>query len=317
VKEILLVRQGGLGDLLAVLPSLRFLRAAFPECRLTIVCRQGYGLLFRSTGLVDGLESESGSRFARLFLEPGSNDAETAAWLRGYDLVLGWTQGEASRALEPAVRSYGVPCRVIAYDPGQGLSVSRYFYEHTARRFADRMTSVFSFEDGIFLPITADIRHAGRALAGEAGISDGARYAVIHPGAGSLKKRWPLKNFLTVATRLSREGLPGLLITGEAEAEVEKVIKTAALPRSWTWLSRPDIMSLAGLLAESFLYLGNDSGITHLAAACGTKVLAVFRTEFESAWKPNGRVLMFSAEEVTSIPVESVETAACRESGSA
>jgi len=284
---------------------------------MAIVCRPGYGLLFRSTGLVDGLEAEGGSRFARLFLGPGSDDADTAAWLRGCDLVLGWTQGTAGPALESSVQSYGVPCRMFAYDPGQGLSVSRYFYEHTARHFTDRATSGFSFEDGVFLPIAEDMRRAGRALAVVAGIRLEQRYAVIHPGAGSLKKRWPLENFLTVASRLSREGLPGLIITGEAEVDLEKVIKTTSLPRSWAWLSRPDIVSLAGLLAGSFLYLGNDSGITHLAAACGTQVLAVFRKENEESWRPNGLVLMFSAEEVTAIPVERLETAACRVFGSA
>lgn len=309
---MLLVRRGGLGDLLAVLPSLRFLRTAFPGCRLTLICREGYGLLLGSAGLVDGLESESGARFARLFLGPGSRDSDTAAWLRSFDLVLGWTRSEASLALEQTVQGHGVPCRMFFYDPGQSLSVSRYFYECTARHFADRTAGGLSFEDSVFLPMTEDIRRAGRALAGDAGIEQERRYAVIHPGAGSPKKRWPLENFLAAAERLSKNGVAGLIITGEAEAEVESVLQTTILPPGWFQISRPEIKALAGLLAGSTLYLGNDSGVTHLAAACGTKVLAVFRKEFVSAWRPNGRVHLFAADDPASIPVEIVLSALLR-----
>jgi ADP-heptose:LPS heptosyltransferase len=162
----------------------------------------------------------------------------------------------------------------------------------------------------MFLPITAEKRISSRSLLEKLGIRRAARFAVIHPGSGSRSKRWPLQNFLTVAAHLSRKGVPGLLVTGEAEAELEAELDRSVLPRSWTRLSKPDIFDLAVHLAESTLYIGNDSGVTHLAAACGTQVLAVFRRENESSWRPNGRVLLFSAEDAASVSIESLKIAA-------
>ena len=310
MKEILLVRQGGLGDLLAVLPSLSFLRAAFPFSRLTLVCREEYGRLLLATGLLDVLESPSRARFSGLFSEPGSLPEDTASWLAGFDFVLGWMQGPAGRVMEKSITRSGKPCRTIVYEPGREISVSRYFFEATKESFKVGAANSPRLDDHIFLPITSEKRITGRSALEKLGIRRGERFAVIHPGSGSRTKRWPLQNFLTVAAHLSRKGVPGLLVTGEAEAELEAELDRSVLPRSWTRLSKPDIFDLAVYLAESTLYIGNDSGVTHLAGACGTRVLAVFRNEFVSAWRPNGRVLLFSAEDVISVSIGSLEIAA-------
>ena len=310
LKSVLLVRQGGLGDLLAVLPSLGFLRAAFPSYRLTLVCREEYGRLFLATGMVDVLEADSGARFSGLFSDSGSLPDDTASWLAGFDLVLGWMQGPAGRVMEKSISRFGKPCRRIVYEPGRELSVSRYFFEATRECFKVGAANSPRFDDYIFLPIASEKRVSSRSAIEKLGIRCGERFAVIHPGAGNRSKRWPLQNFLTVAAHLSRKGVPGLLVTGEAEAELETELDRAVLPRSWTRLTKPDILELAVYLAESKLYIGNDSGVTHLAAGCGTQVLAVFRRENESNWRPNGRVLLFSAEDVASVSVESLKIAA-------
>jgi ADP-heptose:LPS heptosyltransferase len=86
------------------------------------------------------------------------------------------------------------------------------------------------------------------------------------------------------------------------EAEIEKTV----LPHNWTWVRRPRLTTLASLLSEAGLYLGNDSGVTHLAAACGAEVVALFRREFASAWRPLGRVHLHIAASLGEIGLESV-----------
>jgi ADP-heptose:LPS heptosyltransferase len=129
---------------------------------------------------------------------------------------------------------------------------------------------------------------------------------VVHPGSGSEKKRWPLDHFLEIIGRLRRSGISGVLVTGEAEENIDSVLEKTALPIGWTWIQRPPLIALAGLLKEARLYLGNDSGVTHLAAACGTDVVALFRRDLVDSWRPFGRVQLLFAERVDHIRVDSV-----------
>jgi heptosyltransferase-3 len=312
MKSILLVRLGGLGDLLAVLPSIRFVRSLYPGVRLTLVGRPEYGILYRTTGWVDALEPGSGARFARIFSEDALAAEEGRIWLAGFDFVLGWMQPESGAGFRESLGRLGVEGKILTGDPRSGLTVSRHFFDLTARSLEAGGTGLPSYEDCLALPLGVCQRRAGRVLAVRAGIGPGCRYAVIHPGAGSPAKRWPLGNFLEAARFLAERGLGGLVVTGEAEAALEIGLRAADLPPSWQRLSRPGLIDLAGLLAECSLYLGNDSGITHLAAACGAPVLAVFRADFATAWSPVGRSLVFSAPEVSSIDPGAVTAAAAR-----
>lgn len=312
MKSALLVRLGGLGDLLAVLPSLRLLREGTSGFRLTLVCREEYGTIFLETGVVDELEPESRPRFSRLYSESGSIPEDAASWLGGFDLVLGWMQSRGGGDLENVLERSGKPYRLLVYDAKSDVPVGRYFFEATARFLGPSVSIQASFDKCFFLPLTDAHTSGGRRLAEKKGIGPGSRYAVIHPGAGSAKKRWPFKKYLEMAIRLSGEGLAGLFVTGEAETDLEADLEKTALPSSWSHVPRPNVMDLAGLLARSTLYLGNDSGITHLAAACGARVLAVFRKETEAAWRPGGHSIVLSADDTASVPFDDVSAAARR-----
>jgi heptosyltransferase-3 len=112
-----------------------------------------------------------------------------------------------------------------------------------------------------------------------------ARTAVaIHPGSGSSRKNWPLARFTEVARSLESEGEEVAWIVGPAEAEI-------ALPsdaRAWRDLN---LHALAASLARCRLYIGNDSGVTHLAAACGCPTIVLFGATDPRVWLPRGRAV--------------------------
>ena len=135
---------------------------------------------------------------------------------------------------------------------------------------------------------------------------------IIHPGSGSPKKCWPIERFLAVMNALRDDGRSGALVTGEAEERMEASLRGITFPAGWRWLRRPGLFELAGLLRSGALYLGNDSGVTHLAAACGAEVVALFRKDFEAAWSPYGRAVVLSAGEAAGISVADVLTALSR-----
>jgi heptosyltransferase III len=102
-------------------------------------------------------------------------------------------------------------------------------------------------------------------------------FAVIHPFSGSRKKNWPLEKFKALAQTLARR-MPVKWCAGRDDPSAEGL--------DFTHID--DLYELACWLAKARLYVGNDSGITHLAAAVGTPVLALFGPTDPKIWAPRG-----------------------------
>ncbi len=97
-------------------------------------------------------------------------------------------------------------------------------------------------------------------------------YVVIHPFSGSPKKNWPLDCYRELARRLP---YPVRWCAGPEEP-LEGAVRF------------DDLYELACWIAGARLYIGNDSGITHLAAAVGTPVIALFGPTDPAVWAPRG-----------------------------
>ena len=95
-------------------------------------------------------------------------------------------------------------------------------------------------------------------------------FAAIHPFSGSVKKNWPLDRYRELALRI---GMPVRWIAGPEEP-LEPATRFH------------DLYDLACWLATARVYIGNDSGVTHLAAAVGTPSVAIFLSTDPSVWAP-------------------------------
>jgi len=307
MKSILVFRLGGLGDLLVALPSVQLVKRRFPGSSLSLVCRAEYGRLLEKAGVVDAVFPLDDSRWLPLFDDGPDAPGDLKKWLSGFDLILGWLQTETSRAFEKKILALTAASgRFIVYEPQSGIPVSRYFFDRTSALIAGRLRANVQFENCHRLP---SLKTKGRDQSLPRKPETPARQkksAVIHPGSGNENKCWPLENFLALIESLHQKEIEGYLVTGEAEARMEKKILDLGLPQGWSWLRRPPLIELAGLLEEAAVYIGNDSGVTHLAAACGTRGLALFRNDLEAAWAPFGRIHVLSAEDVAAIPVDFV-----------
>jgi heptosyltransferase-3 len=100
-------------------------------------------------------------------------------------------------------------------------------------------------------------------------------FAVIHPFSGSPRKNWPLARFRELAQKLERR-MPVRWCAGPDDPPLDGAVRI------------DDLYDLACWLAKARLYIGNDSGITHLAAAVGTPVLALFGPTNPEVWAPRG-----------------------------
>ncbi len=112
----------------------------------------------------------------------------------------------------------------------------------------------------------------------------GGKYATIHPGSGSREKNWRLESFLNVARYIRSLGFTPLFLLGPPEEGMRERIEREGFRALF---SKP-IVEVAHILSSSALYLGNDSGITHLAAALGVPTLVIFKKTDPRIWRPFG-----------------------------
>lgn len=299
-----MIRLGGLGDLIFALPSMTYMHRAMPGRRFALLCRGEYGGLIIDAGIADRVIPLESREAATLFADAGAPPRGPGP---GYSLAVGWMQ-KPQPEMEGLLRSLGVRTVLFAApNPPHSVSLSRRFFKATGSGFPLPEGIAADFDECSRLRSKKGAMTAARAEL-RTGLPRGSQFAVIHPGSGGTAKLWPLANFLEIARQLSSAGIPGVLVTGEAEEHpsIAGRLERAALPHGWTWVRRPPLLGLAGLLAEAPLYLGNDSGITHLAAACGAHVTAIFLQENVPAWEPFGRTRVLSASALSDLDAEAV-----------
>lgn len=174
----------------------------------------------------------------------------------------------------------GLPGRAI---PGRLREFDRIvsWYGANRREFIDAVRGLpFEFHEA--LPPADCEMHATDFFLGQAGAPAGVAAkikiegatttgTVIHAFSGNRKKNWPIENFREVAAHLGRvQWLAG----------PEEVLEGATRLDS--------LADVARLIAGAKRYIGNDSGITHLAAAVGAPVIAIFESSDPRIWAPRG-----------------------------
>ncbi|HAU37924.1 MAG TPA: hypothetical protein DCX07_09440 [Phycisphaerales bacterium] len=134
-------------------------------------------------------------------------------------------------------------------------------------------------------PVADAWRAQAREALGSAGLDAKKSYFAIHPGSGGREKCWPLERFRELARRV---GGQCLFLLGPAECDRWPTREIEALGREFPTLANPPLGALAGVLAGAAAYAGNDSGVSHLAAAMGTRTLALFGPSRADHFAPVG-----------------------------
>jgi hypothetical protein len=268
---------------LLAIPALRALRSAEPRDTLVVAAQPRIGRLLEILGVVDRSVDFETLGLDALFQE--SLDSPVGEWparcvddLRRAARVVAWVGSREPRFVKRLIEL--VPGSVVAPSVNDGRLVWEHLVESTAAvaRGADRA-------------LCAPVR-VPPALADEArrelrrlGWNGTDGLVVVHPGAGGQGKQWPTRAFAAVLERLA--AIPRLRVAvHQGPADLAAV---AALPEPLTaaaiGLREPPLPLLAGMLTHATLYVGNDSGISHLAAAVGARSVVLFGAD-QLIWRP-------------------------------
>lgn len=160
--------------------------------------------------------------------------------------------------------------------------------------------------------LPADMRSLPRELVNSHRLPSD-RLAVIHPGSGGRNKCWPLERFEALALRLRREGFHIVWSLGPVELDVWPHGTVERLQRDHTVLANQPLITLAGLLSQADILIGNDSGVAHLAAALGRPTVAIFGPSNPIHFRPLGKsVRVVQASRLDDITPTTVADAALR-----
>lgn len=289
-------RNRALGDAILAIPALRALRTLAQHHRLAIA---GYPDAWRviDACCYDEAYPIEDPIFAGLF--DGIATAELRAWLERESVraALAWTTRPFGRALEAC----GVARMAQALPfPPPGIHAADWLVA-TVRRLAcdaDDANMVWPPSPmGPSLTFTARERVQAarrlRALLG-AEASERAQPVILHPGSGEAWKRWPAERYAQLADALVDRGVPVLLSAGPSDAGTLAAVRQrmcAQVPVLQGLVAR----ELAACFAQACCYVGNDSGATHLAAAAGAPVVALFGPTDPASWAPRGKVYLLRA----------------------
>lgn len=159
-------------------------------------------------------------------------------------------------------------------------------------------------------------RAAAADALGKTGAEPGRPYVAIHPGAGAPEKCWPLERFMklgkTLAAGASERIFSGatvgvVLVLGPVELDRWDSEAIEHVRRQFPTLLCPELSVLAGLLAGANAFVGNDCGVSHLAAAVGTPTVALFGPSLPRHFAPLGRLTKtINAEPMSDISIEQV-----------
>jgi ADP-heptose:LPS heptosyltransferase len=135
------------------------------------------------------------------------------------------------------------------------------------------------------LAVTEEAASSVTAKLRAAGVNQAAPFALLHPAAAFETKRWDVRNFARVAEYLRERDINSVAVAAPNEAELVKDLlrETSAHVYALTDLSLPEVTALA---SRARLFVGNDSGIAHIAAAVSTPSVVIFGSSNVNHWRP-------------------------------
>jgi heptosyltransferase-3 len=287
-RNILVVKLRYLGDVLLATPVITQLRRAFPQAKITMLVNRGTEQMVQGHPALDDV----------LIAEKEGIAAQAAFCLalrrRGFDCVIDLTDGDRAAMLSWAT---GAPVR-IGFNQEQrwrGMAYTRIALPSAqdVHRIERDLSSLRALgivpEPGQpVLSLSREEEETGQRILADCGIVLGrSPLVMLQPGARYWFKAWPVDRFVELANRLTASMDCQILVGGSPqETELANRLVSQARSRAVSLAGRVSVRHYAAVLKRCALFIGNDAGPLHMAAALGIPVVGLFGPSNPAEWGP-------------------------------
>ncbi len=288
MNRILVVRGGAIGDFILTLPTLKLLRERYSEARIEILGYKHIVALAENRFYAQAVRSIEYAPLARFFAKDAELSPELSDYFGNFDLIISYLY-DPDGTFERNLRRCGVEDILVGSAKITGsehaaVQLARVLKEldlsltdPRARLFPSREDEEFAmaFHNELVSPVIA-----------------------LHPGSGSEKKTWSISRWQMLAQTLCEKRVGSFLIVGgEADEQEIAAFRSAEFHGSIHIAENLPLPQLAAVLQQCALFVGHDSGISHLAAAVEMPCLLLFGPTDPAIWAPqNPDVRVLRAE---------------------
>ncbi len=290
----MIYRFAAFGDSLIIFPLLRELRAKYKNAHITYIGNPAILPLVKNWGLADEVYEEDKSLLDELYSRRGVRSPRWHQLFRQTDLVISLME-DGSDPLKKNLLRAGAKEALVA-DLPTGFDPTKHKMESFAQSIglqnvgADRVTAFATEEHGFCL--------------------NNAPIA-IHPGCSNPSRRWSAPSFAALINRLLSFQQPVLLLAGPLDEKVLQEVRQHLIvppqPGLLTMLQNAPLLKATQWIKQCKCYLGNDSGMTHMAALIGVPTIGLFLPNWVIPMHPLGpAVELIVEDDLEQLPVERV-----------
>jgi heptosyltransferase-3 len=289
VKNILIIKLRYIGDVLLATPTVRAIKAARPDVRVTMMVNRGTEeVLSGNQDLDEIVVLDKGSLAAQSRLIAGLRS-------RRFDTVIDLTDGDRSAFLSWVS---GAPVRIGFNDENRWRG--KYYtqvvqpvpgVQHRIDRDLDALKplNIQAGSKDLQLWLTPEEMNSADQLLDQLGVQRSQSMVILQPGARYWFKAWPPERFAELADLLTSQYSCQVLIGGSnQDFDLAQQIRQMAKSSPIVMAGRTTVKQFAAIAKKSALFVGSDSGAMHIASAVGTPVVALFGPSNPREWGPRG-----------------------------
>jgi len=285
IRRVLVIFPGALGDLMCLMPALGAISRRYRGASVELMARLELARLAAGRTVVARGHSIDAREVGELFTEPGAESEQTPVsanarrFFADFDRIYSFFASDDGRFRARLAAATDGHVSFHPFRPGGDGHVSAAYLRATEIEIEIDETALLV--DSRLEPTPDDLAAAARALVQSK--CGGSNLIVIFPGSGSPGKNWPADKFAALASILSKSNRSSVaVILGPAEMSMEPIFRRSGVPL----LKHLDLPTVAAIARVASAFVGNDSGVSHLAAAAGASGVVIFGPTDPARWRP-------------------------------
>ncbi len=300
-QRAVILQPGALGDCILTLPLAKLMQEVLGLGGVDIIGHADYIGILPGRSCVNSIRSIDSTQLHRLFTESAKFDLADNdpliyvfadyAWIISF---MGEPDGDFEQNLIFTTNcSHSAEVITLSMKPPAEAKqhVAEHYIGQLARESELPEEQTQASATDVLIQVTDADRSQGLELLDQAGVDTSKRLVILQPGSGGRHKCWHLDNFLSIARALHSQDVEPVFLLGPAEMERFERSQKADLQATATCLTHLALTQVVGLLSCADAFVGNDSGVTHLAGGMGLRTFAMFGPTDPAQYRPIGPAL--------------------------